>query len=180
MQLKDILAKEQSRESDVDYRTLYLVPEGSFYRAYEWSAWLCHRYVSQFKVTHRLLKNSDESIVFVGFPQTSLERYTPEGASVMVGNDKVVAMTLADDMMVCDMTIEDLKVDFENWKSCAPLTESSKKRLQEERQLQKKEATPMRITDVMHRIMSYPIEQRSPLETMAFLAEVKQQLSEIL
>ena len=59
MQLKDILAKEQSRESDVDYRTLYLVPEGSFYRAYEWSAWLCYRYVSQFKVTHRLLKNSD-------------------------------------------------------------------------------------------------------------------------
>jgi hypothetical protein len=61
-----------------------------------------------------------------------------------------------------------------------PLTESSKKRLQEEKQLQKKEVTPMRMTDVMHRIMSYPIEQRSPLETMAFLAEVKQQLSQIL
>ena len=65
MQLKDIFKKEQSRESDVDYRTLYLVPEGSFYRAYEWSAWLCHRYVSQFKVTHRLLKNSEERKIVV-------------------------------------------------------------------------------------------------------------------
>lgn len=90
------------------------------------------------------------------------------------------SMMLVDDMMVCDMTIDDLKQDFENWKSCAPLTESSKKRLQEEKQLQKKEAMPMRMTDVMHRIMSYPIEQRLPLETMAFLAEVKQQLSQIL
>ena len=124
MQLKDIFAKEQSRETDVHYRTIYLVPEGTFYRAYEWSAWLCHRCVSQFKPTHRLLKNTDESIVFVGFPQTSLERYTPEGATISVGEDKVVEMVLADDLLVCDMTVEDLKQDFENWKSCVPTAKS--------------------------------------------------------
>ena len=180
MQLKEIFAKETSRTEEVHYRTIYLVPEGTFYRAYEWSAWLCHRCVSQFKPTHRLLKNSDESVVFVGFPQTSLDRYTPEGATISVGEDKVVEMVLADDLLVCDMTIEDLKQDFENWKSCVPLTESSKRRLQEEKQLQKKEVAPMRMTDVMHRIISYPIEQHSPLETMAFLAEIKQQLLEII
>ena len=181
MQLKDIFAKESSRTEVVHYRTIYLVPEGTFYRAYEWSAWLCHRYVSQFKPTHRLLKNTEESIVFVGFPMSSLERHTPEGATITVGDDNVVEMVLADDMLVCDMTIEDLKQDFVNWKSCVPLTESSKKRLQEEKLQAKAETVaPVRMTDVMHRILTYPIEQRSPLETMAFLAEIKQQLSEMI
>ena len=62
MQLKEVFTKEQSRKEMVDYRTIYLIPEGTFYRAYEWSAWLCHRYVSQFKPTHRLLKTQQPLI----------------------------------------------------------------------------------------------------------------------
>ena len=54
------------------YRTIYLFPEGTFYRAYEWSAWLCQRYFTELKVTHRLLKGG-EDIIFVGFPPRSPE-----------------------------------------------------------------------------------------------------------
>ena len=65
MQLKEVFTKEQSRSEMVDYRTIRLIPEGTFYRAYEWSAWLCHRYVSQFKPTHRLLKNTEDIAVLM-------------------------------------------------------------------------------------------------------------------
>ena len=57
------------------------------------------------------------------------------------------------------------------------MTEASKKRIAEE---QGKVERQPRLTDVMHRIMAYPIEQRSPMDCMAFLAEIKQQISEII
>ena len=60
---------------------VHLFREGTFYRAYEWSAWLCVRYFTELKVTHRLLKGG-EDIIFVGFPLTSLDRYTPQGAVI--------------------------------------------------------------------------------------------------
>ena len=54
MQLKEILSIEENRTED-SRGVIHLFQEGTFYRAYEWSAWLCHRYVHQFKVTHKLL-----------------------------------------------------------------------------------------------------------------------------
>lgn len=52
MQLKEILSIEENHTED-SRAVIHLFQEGSFYRAYEWSAWLCHRFINQFKVTHR-------------------------------------------------------------------------------------------------------------------------------
>lgn len=46
--LGDILEKEKNRSETGMLRTIYLYQEGTFYRAYEWSAWLC---VQSFKLT---------------------------------------------------------------------------------------------------------------------------------
>ena len=43
MQLKEILSIEENRTED-SRGVIHLFQEGTFYRAYEWSAWLCHRY----------------------------------------------------------------------------------------------------------------------------------------
>ena len=48
-QIKERLEIENHRTND--WTTIYLFAEGLFYRAYEWSAWLCCRYVNEFKVT---------------------------------------------------------------------------------------------------------------------------------
>ncbi len=71
-QLKDILETEKLRTDMAQCLRVNLFKEGAFYRAYEWSAWLCVRYVQEFKPTRRLMKNSDESMVFVGFPLSFL------------------------------------------------------------------------------------------------------------
>ena len=39
---------------------------------------------------------------------------------------------------------------------------------------------PVRLTEVLQKILAYPIEQRSPLESMAFLADMKQEIAEII
>ena len=43
-QLKEILSIEQERSSLEQCAVIHLFREGTFYRAYEWSAWLCLRY----------------------------------------------------------------------------------------------------------------------------------------
>ena len=77
-QLKEILEIEKKREEGGQYSTIYLFPEGTFYRAYEWSAWLCCRYINQFRTTKRYNKSVSADMVFVGFPKVSLAKFTPE------------------------------------------------------------------------------------------------------
>ena len=173
MQLKEVFSKEQSRKEVVDYRTIHLIPEGTFYRAYEWSAWLCHRYVSQFKPTHRLLKNTEDSVVFVGFPMTSLERHIPEGATLAEQEDKTIALILTETVFG-ETTTEQLQTDFANWKKSVPLVKS---KTNSELRIKNFELENGGL-DILKRILAYPIEQHSPMEAMAFLSEIKQQLSE--
>ena len=97
LQLKEILEKERERSTMEQCLVIHLFREGTFYRAYEWSAWLCLRYFTELKVTHRLLKGGKD-IIFVGFPLTSLQRYTPEGASVVPLDDRDIEMTLPADV----------------------------------------------------------------------------------
>jgi hypothetical protein len=177
-QLKEILEKEKVRGTLEQCAVIHLFREGTFYRAYEWSAWLCLRYFTEMKVTHRLLK-SGEDIVFVGFPLTSFDRYTPQGAVVSPLGDKGIDMTLPADTFAPDVDIESLRTGFEDWKQCHPLTEASKKKVEEEKALAERNAHP-RLTDVMLRILAYPIEQHSPMECMAFLSDIKQQISAII
>lgn len=177
-QLKEILATEQERNSLEQCAVIHLFREGTFYRAYEWSAWLCLRYFTELKVTHRLLKGG-EDIVFVGFPLTSLDRYTPQGATVLPSGEKSIEMTLPAQAFAPDTDAETLQSGFEDWKQSQPMTEASKKKVEEERVRTERNAHP-RLTDIMLRILAYPIEQHSPMECMAFLGDVKQQISEII
>lgn len=82
-QIKDIIDIENSRTDDEQKTIVYLFKEGSFLRAYEWSAWMICRFIHEFKVTHKMIKSLDRSVAFVGFPQTSLSKYTPEGCEMV-------------------------------------------------------------------------------------------------
>lgn len=74
-QIKDVLVIESKRETLEQCSVIHLFEEGSFYRAYQWSAWLCHRYIKEFKPTHRKLKQDNGTLIFVGFPVSSLMNY---------------------------------------------------------------------------------------------------------
>ena len=76
--LTEIVAIERERETDMSRRQIHLFADGSFYRAYEWSAWLCCRYINQFRTTKRYNKSVSADMVFVGFPKVSLAKFTPE------------------------------------------------------------------------------------------------------
>lgn len=53
-----------------------LYPEGAFYKAYQQSAWLLCTRVHPFKVSARSLKGLGVPLLSVGFPQSSLDKFS--------------------------------------------------------------------------------------------------------
>lgn len=68
---KEIVEKKNKRVQG-DCHELHLHREGTFLRAYEWSAWLAYRYLNEFKVNKRMFKGIEQPVAFIGFPETSL------------------------------------------------------------------------------------------------------------
>ena len=61
-----------------------LYREGSFYKAYQKSAWLLCTQVHPFKVSVRSLKGLDGPLLSVGFPISSLDKFA---AGLVVGDN---------------------------------------------------------------------------------------------
>ena len=61
---------------DANPGRVYLYPEGAFYKAYQKSAWLLCTRVHPFKVSARELKGLEGPLLSVGFPQSSLDKFS--------------------------------------------------------------------------------------------------------
>ena len=67
---------EICEREDANSGQVYLYPEGTFYKAYQKSAWLLCTKVHPFKVSARSLKGLDGPLLSVGFPMTSLDKFS--------------------------------------------------------------------------------------------------------
>lgn len=173
-QLKEILEREKQRSDDAQCRIVHLFPEGTFYRAYEWSAWLCSRYISQFKPTRRQLKNSEDTIVFVGFPTASLPKFVPEGTAAKVNEDKSVELTIPQSLLPDIQQQEPFLTDFDNWKQSVPLAET-KKKSGSPAGLDEFAVQPSNARELLKKLLAYPIEQKTPIDSMLFLTELRRE-----
>lgn len=175
----DILDLEKKRTDPEVMRCIYLWPDGTFYRAYEWSAWLCVRYIRQFKVTRRIFKAVKADMLFVGFPQTSLEKFKPETALVKDLPEKCVALILPSAMVVPDEG-STLETDFQNWRNTIPLVESKISNPAEQSVPTRANTGSVSMTGIMKQILEFPVESHSPIDCMLFLVDVKKNISSLL
>lgn len=179
--LAEILDIEKKRTDPLSLRQIHLWAEGSFYRAYEWSAWLCVRYIRQFKVTRKSIKNLGSDMLFIGFPQTSLDKFKVDGAQVEEKEDKNVQMTLPPELVQgdADSTLEE---EYQNWRTTIPLLEEKDTKADKGilRAASGHVGQPVSLTGIMRQVLEYPIEQHSPIDCMLFLAEIKVGLSSLL
>lgn len=74
---KEIIEQEFALVASGERNVIHLHREGSFLRAYEWSAWLCCRYLHEFKVNNRMFKGIENPVAYIGFPETSLAKWMP-------------------------------------------------------------------------------------------------------
>lgn len=133
--ISEIYETEHGRES---YDTIHLFAEGSFWRAYEYSAWL----------------------------------FT---------NEKHLIISVQGDVVEADST-EELKGMFEIWKDNIEVSAPSKQNSQNTSSGQHTDSNvkDISITGVMREILAFPIESKTPMESMLFLAELKKKLSKII
>ena len=181
---KELIEQERQQVQSGQLHDVHLHKEGTFLRAYDWSAWLCCRYLHDFKVNKRSFKGIDEPVVYIGFPETSLRKWVPEGAEQRVESEKHLVLTLPE-TMVADHP-ETLATAYAEWKDGIPLAEGTpgmrKKGGGKDYGLDDEgsaDGTPT-LTAIMQRVLAFPIESKSPLESMAFLAGIKRQLATLI
>ena len=116
--IKEILEFEADRTDREMQRAIHLFQEGSFYRSYEWSAWLMCRCLHEFKVTHRRMKGIEQSVTLIGFPVTSLSKWVTQYIERHDVSDKHIILTLAEDTLADLGDARKMSVEFDAWKSC--------------------------------------------------------------
>ena len=177
---KTMLEIESRRNTADDHRVIHFCKEGNFYRAYEFSAWLEVRFSGDLNVTRRYSKTANGEIVMVGFPPGSLQKFTPEGVTPVFSEDgNMMTMTIPAGRFREDETVEKMREEFRNWKHSV---EASNKNGHGEgggKATAQQEKTSC-LTAIMHKVIMYPIEHKSPIECMGFLADIKKQLTEII
>ncbi|MBQ9357019.1 MAG: hypothetical protein IJT98_07005 [Prevotella sp.] len=179
---KELIERERQQVQTGCYGELHLHREGTFLRAYDWSAWLGCRYLHDFKASKRQFKDINEPVAYIGFPETSLHKWLPEGAEQRVEDEKHLVLRLPQTMLT--ETPEAMADAYTQWKDALPLTESQGKTRAksggDDGDWQRTAASPHTLTAIMQRILAWPIESKSPLESMMFLADVKQQLASLV
>ncbi|MCD8235574.1 MAG: hypothetical protein LUD00_02735 [Prevotellaceae bacterium] len=111
---------------------------------------------------------------------SSLEKRTPEGAVVASVAEKHVTLTLSP--FEPEMTVGDMNSEFAAWKSRQPVSESKEKRDAESKKnnMACKGEGNHTLFSIATSILSYPIENHSPIECMLFLSDVKKNLAQII
>ena len=169
--IADILQIERNRENTEQQRQIHFFADGKFFRAYEWSAWLCCAYISSFKVTKRHVQSVDAPMVFVGFPQTSMEKFTPQDCSTQQVENGHIVLTLPQTMI---RGAESMAADFAQWKESIPIAEAkhNPQPLLAEH--------PVSLTGIMKKVLEYNVLEHSPIESMQFITNLQRQLTEVL
>ena len=185
--LEEIIKTEKSRSDSRTFSQIHLFKEGAFLRAYEQSAWLMSRYAAaelQPK-KHKTRQTADGTFVFVGFPLTSLDKYRPEYSQDILFDESHFILDLPAGTFPQELTKELYDSDFERWKNEIAVTDNKSGKTdrtisEAQGDTEGQSALPLRLTDVMQEILAYPLESKSPVETMVFVSELKKRLSAII
>lgn len=159
--LVDIMQQESERDTADKWGIIHLYKTGSFYSAYEWSAWLiavitfndevrmATKDRKPLTVTRIPMANSDDTFCRVGFPLKSIEKYIPTRTNYEAEADKHIVITVAlpKPQDGTKVTYERLAEAIKTWKEAQPLKQPKDKKdsdPQEDTDRQPKQGKPKR------------------------------------
>jgi hypothetical protein len=186
--ISEILEIEKERTDVSSWNVIHLFKEGGFYRAYNWSAWLIVTFAynddvrkgtsdrKPLNVSRKKTKSGDSDFAFVGFPLKSLEKFIPYQTGFTPVNDTQIDVTIELPVLEVELSYESLGQMYEQWKESVPLSEEKPRRERDQGD-EPPFASPKSITAVMAQVLSYPLESKTPMENMAFISMLKQQLA---
>jgi len=185
--IKEIIDKERLRKDIPSARVVHLYLEGTFYRAYEWSAWLCNSRIHEFKATHRSFKNIDGTVVLIGFPPASLPKFVPEGAELITVSDKETDIVLSDSVIPENYDINLMVSDFSEWKNSIPVQQkenhlkASKQNPAAEVSSSDQITNPgLKTSGILQQILAFNVNERTPFECMKFVSDLREKVISML
>lgn len=181
----EIIKKESERSERGDFLKIYLHVEGKFLHAYDVSAWLysCHS-PETFKLRCQKSKQfPDGRYVVIGHPPTeeSFAKYAPKD-STLTQEEGLYILTLSDDTFPQETTPELLLADFHKWKMEQSLSEASADPTSSREPTTSKAngKESQSVDDVLRRILAYPLESSTLLETLQFVSDLKKDVAHLI
>ncbi len=148
--------KEITEYEKENINTIRLYKEGIFYKAYEKSAYAFIMQIHPYSVKAKYFKMIGEAVVSIGFPASALNKFTDKIEVNEEGNKFIV--------IKCNEVDNEM---FEQWK----LSISNKELAVNNEELPP--IVPPNAVKVIEMIKAYPLESKSPMESMMFLSEIK-------
>lgn len=167
--------KDETRTIE-DFLKIKLHKEGNFWRAYEWSAYLCEFFPNglqeneKLKPTYKDVKGTDNGLIFVGLPTSSFKKYLPTIENKDFFNDK-------DGVKIIDASKEFEKIAFDDIGNV--LNEWKKKYKIALSKSEKSSSNNFKcnnITDIIQSLKTFPIESKTPIECLLFLSNLKKKI----
>lgn len=191
MKLSAALEYEKLREDAASWNKVILHRDGKFYHAYDWSAWLIKQYVcteefQQQRGDEKLLQVSrypskHGEYAMLGFPLDSISKYIPayENARKMEDSDDM-EITVGIDFGEADY--ETLSRMYEEWFATCQLKEKKGKNNAAITHSDGKAPALARsgIFAILVKLLSYPVEAKTPAENIEFISQLRQEVAALL
>ena len=193
---KEIFEIEKQREGTDQWNVIHLFREGNTYKAYEWSAWLCREFAvsdeqlaqtgsHRLKPVHKEVKSSSGTIIFVGFPVSSLTKFIPNENQISFKpvNDTLIDFAIKLPLELCETGYDSLQQQFSEWKRQFPTKGDDKQPAGKDNSadfllsLTGIKNQPMRMSDILAQIVALPVEDITPNEALKVLRILKRQAS---
>jgi hypothetical protein len=191
MKLSAALEYEKLREDAASWNKIILHRDGKFYHAYDWSAWLIKQYVcteefQQQRGDEKLLQVSrypskHGEYAMLGFPLDSISKYIPayENARKMEDSDDM-EITVSIDFGEADY--ETLQQMYEEWFATCQLKEKKGRGNAAITHSNGKAPALARsgIFAILVKVLSYPVEAKTPAENIEFISQLRQEVAALL
>lgn len=179
--LTDKFAREKERKDISDWKTIYLYREGTFLRAFNASAWLLATYVyndefrkqvggkQPLQVQH-LMSKTNGDYIFAGFPVASMDKYVTM-CDKRDENSDVVVLTMYDIIAPLFQTAEEYEEAYAKYLASLPPAKEKKDKPKQQQSFNSEDdgANVMAsggLFEILRSIVAYPLEEKTPLETV--------------
>lgn len=179
--LTDKFAREKERKDISDWKKIYLYREGTFLRAFNASAWLLATFVyndefrkqvggkQPLQVQH-LMSKTNGDYIFAGFPVASMDKYVTM-CDKRDENSDVVVLTMYDIIAPLFQTADEYEEAYAKYLASLPPAKEKKDKPKQQQSFNSEDdgANIMAsggLFEILRSIVAYPLEEKTPLETV--------------
>ncbi len=202
--IAEILLLERTRPQASDLNLVHIYKTGTFYTAYDYSAWLMavisyndevrsqSRDRKPLAVTRIKLATEDGTFCRIGFPIKSIEKFAPKRTDFNDEDNAHITfrVPLPEPKDGTEVTFELLQKAVDEWTETFPIKptkEDDSSQQASKPSTNPNIATPETATmpagnrmGLIQQIMAYPLSERTPTDNIAFITSLKQQIAALL